>query len=44
MLSSSRSVCVAIKDRKPAAAVKALQQLLDRVEQMLEQYRDSVAS
>lgn len=37
-------ICNAIKDRKPAAAVKALQQLLDRVEQMLEQYRDSVAS
>ena len=41
---SHEKICNAIKDRKPAAAVKALQQLLDRVEQMLEQYRDSVAS
>ena len=41
---SHEKICNAIKDRKPAAAVKALQELLDRVEQMLEQYRDSVAS
>lgn len=37
-------ICNAIKDRKPAAAVKALEQLLDRVEEMLGEYSDSVAS
>ena len=34
----------AIKNRKPTAAVKALQQLLDRVEDMLEDYHDRMAS
>ena len=34
----------AIKNRNPVTAVKALQQLLDRVEDMLGEYSDSVAS
>ena len=37
-------ICNAIKNREPATAVKALEQLLDRVEEMLEEYSDSVAS
>ena len=37
-------ICNAIKNRKPVTAVKALEQLLDSVEEMLEAYRDSVAS
>lgn len=37
-------ICNAIKNRKPVTAVRALEQLLDRVEEMLGEYSDSVAS
>ena len=38
------AICKAIMNREPAAAVKALEQLLDRVEKMLGKYSDSVTS
>ena len=41
---SHERICNAIRNRKPAAAVEALEQLLDRVEEMLGEYSDSVAS
>lgn len=41
---SHERICHAIKDRNPVSAVKALQQLLDKVEDMLEDYRDRMAS
>ena len=37
-------ICDAIKNRDPGTAVTSLQQLLDKVEELLEQYSDSVAS
>ena len=42
--SSHEKICNAIKNRNPTVAVKSLQQLLDKVEELLEEYSDSIAS
>ena len=42
--SAHEKICNAIRNREPATAVQALEQLLDRVEEMLGEYSDSVAS